>query len=56
VHAIASDINNNLMMFPKKVCGDLNVLGPGSGTIWRYDLVGVGVIFLEEVCSCRGGI
>jgi hypothetical protein len=21
-------------------CGSLNILGPGSGTIWRCDLVG----------------
>ena len=27
----------------KVVCGVLNMFGPGSGTIWRCDLVGVGV-------------
>jgi hypothetical protein len=34
------------------VCGGLNVLGPGSGTIWRCGLVGVVVALLEEVCHC----
>ena len=27
------------------VCGGLNILGPGSGTIKRYDLVGLGMSF-----------
>ena len=36
-------------------CGDLNMLGPGHGTIRRYGLVGVGVALLEEVCHCRDG-
>ena len=35
-------------------CGVLNMLGPGSGTIRRYVLVGVGVSLLEEVCHCGG--
>ena len=26
----------------------------GSGTVSRYDLVGVGVALLEEVCHCGG--
>jgi hypothetical protein len=30
-------------------CGGLNMLGPGSGTIWRYGFVAVGVALLEEV-------
>ena len=29
------------------VCDGLNMLGPGSGTIRRYGLVGVGVVLLE---------
>ena len=33
-------------------CSDLNVLGPGSGTIRMCGLVGVGVDLLEEVCHC----
>jgi hypothetical protein len=33
-------------------CGGLNVLGPGSGTVRRCGLVGVGVALLEEVCHC----
>ena len=36
-------------------CGSLNMLGPGSGTIRRCHLLGVGVAFLEEVCHCWGG-
>ena len=32
------------------------MLGPGSGTIRRYGLVGVGVALLEEVCHCRSGL
>ena len=30
-------------------CDGLNMLGPGSGTIGRCGLVGVGVALLEEV-------
>ena len=36
-------------------CGGLNMLDPGSGTIWKCDLVGVGVALLEEVCHCGVG-
>jgi hypothetical protein len=33
-----------LASFPRKTCcHGFNVLGPGSGTIWRCGLVGVGV-------------
>ena len=32
------------------------MLGPGSGTIGRYGLVGVGVALLKEVCHCEGGL
>jgi hypothetical protein len=35
-------------------CGGLNMLGPGTGTIRRCGLVGVGVAVFEEVCHCRG--
>jgi hypothetical protein len=28
----------------------------GSGTTRRYDLVGVGVALLEEVCHCGDGL
>ena len=38
----------------KAICGGLNMLGPGSGTIRRCGLVGVGVALLEEVCHCGG--
>ena len=38
------------------LCGGLNILGPESGTIWRYGLVGVGVALLEWVCHCGHGI
>jgi hypothetical protein len=34
-------------------CNDLNMLGPGSGTIRRCGLVGVGVALLEEVYHCE---
>jgi hypothetical protein len=37
------------------ICGGLNMLGPGSGTIRRCGLVEVGVALLEEVCHCRRG-
>jgi hypothetical protein len=36
-------------------CGGLNMLGPGSSTIWRYGLVGISVALLEEVCHCGCG-
>jgi hypothetical protein len=36
-------------------CDGLYVLGPGSGTIWRYGLVGIGVTWLEWVCHCGCG-
>jgi hypothetical protein len=29
------------------ICDGLYILGPGSGTIWRCDLVGIGVTWLE---------
>lgn len=32
------------------------MLGPGSGTIRRCDLVGVGVALLEEMCHSGGGL
>jgi hypothetical protein len=32
------------------------MLGPGTGTIRRCDIVGVGVALLEEVCHCRDGL
>ena len=31
----------------RRRCGGLNMLGPGSGTMWRCGLVGVGVALLE---------
>jgi len=37
-------------------CGGLNMLGPGSGTIRRSGLVGVGVALLEELCHFGGGL
>ena len=36
-------------------CGGLNKLGPRSGTIRRYGLIGVDVALVEELCHCRGG-
>lgn len=36
-------------------CGDLNMLGPGNGTIMRCSLAGVDVALLQEVCHFTGG-
>jgi hypothetical protein len=36
--------------------GGVNVLGPESGMIRRYGLVGVGMALLEEVCHCGHGL
>ena len=35
-------------------CSDLSL--KGSGTITRYSFIGVGVVLLEEVCHCGGGL
>ena len=35
-------------------CGGLNMLSPGSSTIQRCALVGVGMTLWEEVCHCWG--
>ena len=37
-------------------CGSFTMLGPRSGTIRRYGLVGVGVALLEEVSQCGSGL
>jgi hypothetical protein len=37
-------------------CGGLNMVGPGSGTIWKCDLVRIGMALLEEVCHCGSGL
>jgi hypothetical protein len=37
------------------LCDGLYILGPGSGTIWRYGFVGIGVTWLEWVCHCGCG-
>lgn len=37
-------------------CGALNMIGPESGTIRRYDLVELSMALLEEVCYFRGGL
>ena len=39
----------------KDHCDGLYILGPGSGTIWRCGLVGIGVTWLEWVCYCGCG-
>ena len=36
----------------KDHCDGLYILGPGSVTIWRCGLVGIGVTWLEWVCHC----
>ena len=33
-------------------CDGLYMFGPGSGTIWRCSLIGVGVALLEWVWPC----
>ena len=38
------------------ICGGLNMLAPGTGTIKRYDIVRVGVAFSEEVCHYGRGL
>jgi hypothetical protein len=38
------------------ICGGLNKIGPGSGTIKRCGLIGVGVTLLEEMCHFVGGL
>ena len=46
----------NKQVYPVRLhCGGLCMLGPGSGTVRRSGLVGVGVAFLKEVCHCGGG-
>jgi hypothetical protein len=30
----------------------LNFLSPGSGNIFRADIVGVDVVILEQICHC----
>ena len=37
-------------------CSGLNMVGPGSGSIRRYNHNGVGIDFLEEVGHCGGGL
>jgi hypothetical protein len=37
------------------LCGGLNMLGPGSGSTGRCNLVGVDVALLKEVCHCGNG-
>jgi len=39
----------------KSLHGALDLFGPGSGTIWRCGLVGVGVALLEWVWPCWSG-
>ena len=34
----------------------LNACPIGSGTIRRCDPIGVGVIYLEDMCHCGGGL
>ena len=49
-------LRQKLMYLAFHMCGGLNTLGPGSGTIRRYGLVGVGVALLEEVSHCGHGL
>ena len=43
-----------LNIFNEATCDALYVLGPGSGTIRRCDLAGVGVALLKWVWPCWG--
>ena len=36
-------------------CGGLYMLGPGSGTVWKCGLFGIGIALLE-VCHCGSGL
>jgi hypothetical protein len=40
---------------PHGGCDGLYSLGLGSGTIWKSDLVGIDVTWLEWVCHCECG-
>ena len=42
--------------FKVGLCGGLNMLGPGSATIRRCGLGGVGVALVEEVCHYGHGL
>lgn len=44
------------MLWLEKQYSGLDMLGPGSGTIRMYGLVGVGVSLLEEVYHFEGGL
>lgn len=54
-HSIGSPTHVHSHVFAYTTCGDLNMLGPGKGTIRRGSLVGVGVALLEEVSLRRLG-
>jgi hypothetical protein len=45
-----------LQIIKDNSCDVLNMLGPGIDTITRWDLVGVDVALLEEVCHCGDGL
>jgi len=47
--------HNHTKTHQHKHCGGLNMLGPGSATISRCGIVGVGVALLDEVYHCGGG-
>ena len=49
-----TDASSHDMLVRK--CGGLYMFGPGSGTIRRCGLVGVGVALLKEGCHCQGGL
>lgn len=55
-HGICNPTSFQSANVVKKLCGGLNMRVPGSGNIRRYGLVAAGVVLLEEMCHCRGGL
>jgi hypothetical protein len=58
-YVIVTDLIFPILLYSSsslRVCGGLNMLDPGSGTIRRCGLFGIGVALLEDVCHCGGGL
>jgi len=49
-------LSNMLMMANVSGLTNCGLLGPGSGPSKRFDLVGVGVALLEELCHYGDGL
>lgn len=52
-------ITNLSLVLYRDMCGCLNVIDPhtliGTGTVRRYEFVGVGMVFVEEMCQGGNG-